>query len=365
MTAGCSEGPMKDPVTGLVPALGREASLIVGSLEWDDVTSLRAGTTRRERTRSVGFFSAPALGTWCSGVLIAPDVFVTAAPCVLDEDGAAGASVFFRRETGLPQAEWAEYACDRAVLVETEVAFVECPGRPGEVFGVPELRAGNLAPDSSVYLVQQACNHFTSPGCTPDKRSAQGTVVRAREEVFYDADALEGALGAAVFSTPSHDLVGLHLGGARDEGANRAARMSRVRELALDLGLTLGARASVYGAPPPPPDPFEPNDDALHATAIVPGFASDEAWISEDDRDLFRLDLLRGRQVELRLSFDHARGDIDVAVHRGDPEGVKVASGVSASDDERVLFTVDRPSAYYLVVYGYQGAINEYAISVR
>ncbi|MEO1231558.1 MAG: trypsin-like peptidase domain-containing protein [Myxococcota bacterium] len=356
---------MRDPVTGLVPAVGAELSLVIGELQWTDVTGLRAGTARRERTRSVGFLSVPALGTWCTGVLVAPDVLVTAAPCVKEPSETAGASVYFRRETGVPQAEWAEYTCDQTLLVDSEVAFVRCSGRPGDVFGVPELRAGNLAPSSDVYVVQQACNHFASASCTPDKRFAPGAVVRAREEILYDADAVEGALGAPVFSVPGHDLVGLHLGGAAAEGANRAARASTMRELALELDLDLGGRASVYGAPPPPPDPFEPNDDGPQATTVVPGFSSDDAWIGEDDRDIFRVDLVPAQELDLLLTFDHARGDIDVSVHRGDPEGVKIASGVSASDDERVIFSADRNSPYFLVVYGYQGATNEYAIGLR
>lgn len=361
---GCGDSPLADPVTGLVPAAAPHPSVVIQGLEWEDVTELRAGSAQRESTRGVGFFAVPTTSTWCTAVLVAPDAVATAAHCV-DEEGLDGATVAFRRETGIPEAEWASYPCATMVARTDHFALVSCIGQPGATHGVPALRPGHLAPETDVYVVQQACNHYENARCQPAKRVSAGTILRARDEVWHDADALQGSLGAPMFARRGHELVALHLGGVGDEPANRAVRAARIRELAVDHALELGRRHSVFGAPPPPPDPFEPNNTLAQATLVTLGFESDEAWVAEADQDVFELRLSTGTAFVVEVLFSHSRGDIDVAVFAGSLTGRKLASGVSADDNENIRVVADATGAFFVVVYGYQGAVNEYDIKIR
>lgn len=366
----CGDASLTDPETGLVPAEGAYPSVVVGNLGWDDVTTLGAATEVRERTRAVGFLALPEAGHWCTATLVAPDAVLTAAACVRDADGLRGASLAFRRETGIPQAEWAEFRCDRLLAVDTEVGFtlIGCDRRPGEQFGVADVASGrHLAAETDVYLVQQACDPFVEPRCRPTKRVSKGTVLDGGDVRFlHEADALEGALGGPIFAERGHQLVGLHVGGNSDGESNRAISGTRVRDRLESLlpQLELGQSPSVFGAPPLPPDPFEPNQEAETATRVKAGFQSDETWVDRDDLDVYVIWLEPDQILRVKLTFMHELGDIDLAVYGERLDGAKLASGVSATDDESVRLHADQGRVYHVVVYGYQGASNAYSIAV-
>lgn len=366
----CGDALPSDPVTGLFPAQGSHPTVVVGPLEWTDVTSVGAATDIRERTRAVGFLAMPGVERWCTAALVAPAAVITAADCVTEREALRGATVSFRRETGIPEASWRSFACDRRLAIDPELGFavVGCEGRPGDTFGVAELVGDrHLAADTDVYLVQQACNYVDDDGCEPTKRLSEGTVLRTPQLGFdHDADALEGALGGPLFARRGHGLVGVHQGGSADGRTNRGVEATAIRQRleALLPELELGAQRSAFGGPPLPPDPFEPNQDAERATPVQDGFASDDAWIDVDDLDVYAIELEQGSQLRLTLKFDHQLGDIDVAVYAGELHGLKAASGVSASDDESVRLRIDVTQTYYIVVFGYQGAVNAYHIRV-
>ena len=366
--AACADSGLTDPVTGLVPAEGPFPSVIVGELGWSDATSLGAATTVRERTRSVGFLSAPEAGQWCTATLIAPDAVLTASECLADA-GAAGVTVSFRRETGIPEAEWREHRCERLLHIDEAFGFavLGCDGRPGETFGVAGLRRGHLALDSAVYLVQQACDYYAESPCEPSKRVAEGDVVGVGAAFQYDADALEGALGGPVYSKREHEVVGIHRGGGPAGRANLGAAAVELLPLIEEAlpELSLGRRGSSFGRPALPPDPFEPNHDELSATPVAVGFDSDQAWTDEGDVDVYELSLAEGDEVTIFLDFEHDAGDIDMALYFDALSGSKVASAVSATDGERISYRASESGRYFIQVYGYQGAVNGYRLRVR
>lgn len=341
--------------------------MVVGSVDLIDVTTLAAQHPMRERSRATAFFGAPEAGHWCSAVLVSPNAIMTAAPCV--DGDLSGAYAAFRRETGIPQAEWRIYSCQRVLRVDPTLGFavLECPDRPGDVFGVVEMSRGRfLAAETEVYLLQQACDYITLEECEPTKRLARGLVrVSGPTSFTHDADALPGSMGGPVFERDSHLLVGMHLGGTGDGTLNLGTLATTVADT-LDTApeLELGRRPSIFGGPPLPPDPFEPNQDTMTATEINESFESSETWIAENDLDVFKVEAQANQRIRVQLEFAHALGDIDVAIRRDSLDGPRVASAVSATDDELITYQVQRPSAYYVVVYGYQGATNEYRISL-
>ena len=93
------------------------------------------------------------------------------------------------------------------------------------------------------------------------------------------------------------------------------------------------------------PDSAEPNDNIAEATPVDPGetrFGS----ICFFNADFFTLgQLSAGEVVVLNVLFEQAAGDIDVAVQR-DGEFIAVQGGVSATDNEQVVFSVVDPGVY-------------------
>lgn len=365
LAVSCTEENQTDPITGLSPLEG-VPSVVSGALDLLDVTTLSAQHPMRERSRAAAFFAVPEMDHWCSAVLIAPDAIVTAAACA--QGDLRGAYAAFRRETGIPQAEWQTYSCAEVLLTQTGFSVVRCASRPGDMFGVVELSRGRfLAAETEVYLVQQACDVFQNDQCEPTKRLSRGLVKTSGANTFnYDADALPGALGGPVFERSTNILVGVHAGGSEDGGSNIAILGTRIAEtLDQDGTLELGRQSSIFGGPPLPPDPFEPNQDEASATDVGDLFSSVDPWIAEDDLDVYRVEADVGDRIRVQLEFSHALGDIDLAVRRDSLEGPRVASAVSATDDELITYQVQRSSSYYVVVFGYQGATNAYTINLE
>jgi PKD repeat protein len=111
-------------------------------------------------------------------------------------------------------------------------------------------------------------------------------------------------------------------------------------------------------------DRLEPNDDRSDATAVGDRGSYDDLSIhSRSDEDYFAVDAGAGDVVGAEISFSHASGDLDLQIV--DESGSTVANSISISDDEAVTHTAGSAGTYYVVVYGYSGAINDYDLAVE
>ena len=108
---------------------------------------------------------------------------------------------------------------------------------------------------------------------------------------------------------------------------------------------------------------FEPNDDRASATPLGSGAEYDDLTVSTVfDEDYFAVETEAGETITVDTTFDHTDGDIDVRLLNA--SGGEVAISQSGTDDEEIEYTADRTGTYYVVVYGYAGAENDYDISV-
>ncbi|MCC6525562.1 MAG: PPC domain-containing protein [Polyangiaceae bacterium] len=102
-------------------------------------------------------------------------------------------------------------------------------------------------------------------------------------------------------------------------------------------------------------DGFEPNDAAASAKPLGAGSHAGLAVCSGDD-DWFSFTVPGG--VDLRIDFDHAEGDLDIALTKN---GSAIATSQGTSDFESVSATGG--GTYTLRVYGYSGAANAYTLT--
>lgn len=126
---------------------------------------------------------------------------------------------------------------------------------------------------------------------------------------------------------------------------------------------------------PPPPcsgpdDELEENDSPAEATPVPATGASYESLRHcPADSDMFAIPLARGQRVEVRATFTHARGDIDLYLFRpntADPGHARpVARSNGSANNERIAYTATEDGAYLLWVTGYNGAENAYGLSVQ
>jgi subtilisin family serine protease len=119
------------------------------------------------------------------------------------------------------------------------------------------------------------------------------------------------------------------------------------------VGCALGGWAQVSD------DEFEPNDDQLQATPVLPGEL--EGISVEGNADFFRIRRDDPEQALLTEAFfEHAAGDIDV--HIFDSRGVVLTSGISTTDNEIVYLQPGSADTLFVRVRGFLEATNTYTL---
>ncbi len=348
-----------------------KGAVIVGSVNWQESTTLPEGSAERQNAMAVAYLSIPAEGTRCTGFLIAPDVIMTNQHCIPRAASANGVRAYFHREAGSTVNDngvaCATFLGNDASL---DFALLQCTGTPGDTYGVLELQATSLAKDAQVYVIHQNCDYYTNPSCDPTKKYSPGKITSTGGEFGHDSDTLGGSSGSPLFSRTSHAVVGLHHVGLSNDGngrgtENRAVRMTNIlNALATRYpGLALGARTPAQQPTEPTPasaDMYEPNDAFQGAVQVQAPFNSDGASIDASDVDHFAF--FGGAARTITMTFSHAAGDLDLYVY--DAAGVEVARSIGTTDVESV--TRDFGAGMFTVrVLGYQGATGGYALLVE
>ncbi|NOJ97802.1 serine protease [Corallococcus sp. CA049B] len=250
LTACGSVEPMDVPDAEPNEALAsQESNVIVGTLNWVSATSLTG--TQRAKSLAVGYLSIPAVGSRCTAWLVSNDVVITNNHCVGSASEAVGARVSFNYEDGVASASRVWYPC--ATFIKTwssdDMTALRCSAvngqLPGQVYGFLSVSSTNAATSSSVYVVNQNCDYYTTPSCTPTKKSSPGKVLNGNystTDISYDADTLGGSSGSPVISTSTNQVVALHhIGvGGNSQGrgtANTGVKATRVKARLAEIGL--------------------------------------------------------------------------------------------------------------------------------
>jgi hypothetical protein len=193
-------------------------------LDWGDGRSALLTTQYGELYNlcpSERFREQPS-GSFCSGVLVAPDIIATAAHCIRHENIADIRFVFGYRmkdeatpEVVIPNsdiyqgrevigwqlddsgADWALIRLDRSVQ-NHRIA--------------PIRRSGTISDSQTLHLI-------SFPNGLPVKFAGGGTVRdnRYRAAFVENLDAYQGSSGAPVFNSTTHEVEGLHVWGKKDQ----------------------------------------------------------------------------------------------------------------------------------------------------
>lgn len=348
-------------------------SLIIGTIDWQEVTALATSSPERANSHAVGYLSIPARGTRCTAFLVAPDVIMTNNHCVPRASDAAGVTISLRRELGVAFSDWATFECGDFIGTDSTLDFtlLRCQGNPGSVHGVVELDEGVYSSGDGIYVIHQNCDYYTVPFCAPNKKYSPGGLRSVfTTSLRHDADTLGGSSGAPVFSAAHHRVVGLHNAGFGNDGngrgrENNAVPMRRIVPAIRSRfpSVQLGGAGTLPS--PPSGDAFEPNDSTADATDASGGLSATGLDIHDaNDLDVFRIERPSGGSIDALVSFSHQAGDLDAQLRSGSVTGSAVSYGTSISDDESLSVTGLAPGTYFLVVYGYSGATNTYDLDL-
>lgn len=349
-----------------------ESSIIVGDVNWRDVTELSSNDPKRVSSRAVIDVQF-ANGGRCSGFLISDKVMMTNQHCILSASDVVGMKVFTRHEAGVSKAEWAEIKCNK-FLGNDEVldfALVECEGTPGAQYGKVELDESTPEVGEEVYVIHQNCDYYTKSDCDWSKKLSEGSVMRIEEDIHYDADTLGGSSGSAVFRELNNKVVGIHHfghgGGWTGRGeSNSAVPMKKIVPVIKARFPQVLAAAQAPTEPTEPTTPVMSDDNATYAKATVLSKALSVKGLSissATDVDMYKVSLKAGEVLNFVIKFSHAQGDIDFKVYRESASGATktlVKKVESSTNDESIKLKVSTTANYYVRVYGYKGAQADY-----
>ncbi len=106
-------------------------------------------------------------------------------------------------------------------------------------------------------------------------------------------------------------------------------------------------------------DRYEPNDNAAEAP-LLPVGTYENLVICPNNSDWFKIQVDRDTRITLDLLFTNARGDLDL--HLMASATREVASSISQTDNEHLVYTTTEPATLYIYIKGYRGASNTYTL---
>lgn len=115
------------------------------------------------------------------------------------------------------------------------------------------------------------------------------------------------------------------------------------------------------------PDRFEVNDSMAAATdlgTIRSGGSSETALTIDNssDVDFFRFSPQKSGTYQITAAFAEAGGNLDLRLL--DAQGTEIALGNSATDNETLVLSLASGATYYVDVFGVNGAVNDYTLSI-
>ncbi len=110
-----------------------------------------------------------------------------------------------------------------------------------------------------------------------------------------------------------------------------------------------------------PNDSFEPNDVPDESTLVASG--QRDVVICPGDRDMFSIVAQAGQSVLVDLSFDHAFGDLDLALYTSD--GDLLGRSDTASNGETITVHFLEGATLLLEVSGFRGASNAGVLDIQ
>ncbi len=350
-----------------------EGTVIVGSLDWREITTLPTNGPERVNGRAVGHMTIPEENGLCTGFLVATNIVMTNHHCVPTSASARDVTVTFNRTQGTDSSTWTQVRCDEFIGNNRtlDYALLRCQGSPGDTFGVVQLSDEAPIQNQDIYVVHQNCDYYTTADCEPNQKYSPGRVTRVDTEIGHNADTLGGSSGSPLFSRASHQVIGLHHVGLGGNALGRGVENTAIPIAAVVSHIERNfpeVRLGTTGGETPTPgadegDTLEPNDtlsQATRATTLPFEFSALEIS-SASDNDVIELNLDRSMSVRFRIRFSHASGDLDIQLL--DAVGDRITQSETTTNEELIERTLPA-GRYYLHVYGYSGAMNEYSLSI-
>ncbi len=341
-----------------------ESSIIVGSLDWEEVTTLKSQAEEKRNASAVAHVDLPAMGSRCTGFLIKNNILMTNHHCIPTESHARGVTVSFNVVEGVPKGQEERFDCSEFIgnNQELDFALLKCTGNPGQKYGVVELSEESFSGPGDVYVIQQNCDYYTDRNCYYTKKISFGSGALENGSLTHDADTLGGSSGSPVFSGTSHKVVAIHHAGLGNNGLGRGVENYAVPMDKIVSYITSNFPQVGLGSGPIQQDPPSKNNDTfegagtLSLNKVLKGSIS-----SASDVDYFKFKLNSTSSIRIVLKIDGSQ-DLDLYVFSSQEK--LLAKSESVTSTESIAGTASA-GEYYVLVKGYKGATGGYRLEVE
>lgn len=337
-----------------------QSSIIVGSLDWYEVTELKSSGEMRQASRAVAHLDLPVMGSRCTGFLISDDVLMTNQHCIPSSQYARGVTASFNYEKGVSLGSEERFDCSEFIGNDEELDFalLKCKGQPGAKYGHVDLSESLVAKGSRIYVVQQNCDYYSDRNCAYTKKISHGDVEDSADEITHNADTLGGSSGSPVFSETSHQVIAIHHAGLGNNGQGRgvenyAVPMSRiVPYIKQNFPQVLLSTDSSSAAN---------NDTPAGATNLSLNKVLNGSISSSSDVDYFKITLDKTQKIDVKLEISTS-ADLDLYVYN---ESEKLLAKSESIRSEELISGTASAGTYLILVKGYRGATSKYKLSVK
>lgn len=110
---------------------------------------------------------------------------------------------------------------------------------------------------------------------------------------------------------------------------------------------------------PTDPPPCSDTDDSRDTAGNLTSSGANGSICNDTDVDYYRIVVSETQTLNIRVNFTQNSGDLDAALE--DANGTRLAAATSVSDNE-VISRYVPAGTYYLKVFGYSGATNDYSV---
>lgn len=345
-------------------------SIIVGDLSWREIVSLSSSNQIRKNGKAVADIDLPAMGSRCTGFLVAANVLMTNHHCIPTASHARGVTVTFEHEQGINKSAQKRIDCSKFLgnNRELDFALLECEGNPGAEYGVVELSSDEYDAGEAIYVVQQNCDYYSARDCDWSKKYSEGIIKEVKEEYTHTADTLGGSSGSPVFSKNSNKVIAIHHAGMGNNGMGRgyenyAVPMSKIVPYiltnfpAVDLGVGGDSGGTIV------PSPKAPNNDTMEGATKASKIPYALKGSISDSKDVDFISFnTNSKSVTVELSFSHSKGDLDLYLVNAQGQVIAKSEGTSSKEAIRKYLPAGK---YFALVKGYRGASGSYRLTIK
>lgn len=200
-------------LTGFIRKSNFHPSIIIGTLDWKEVSLLAHDSPEYTVAKSVGVLYFNNQKTMCNAWVIGPNEIITNYHCVQDESQLKNSRLELDPEVVMD--------CSKILKKSWQHDFtvIQC-GTITE--NSKPLALMSFRGERAAYIITNNCDFISNPTCKVKKMYAECKAKKVSNELIHDCDTLPGSSGSPILDRDSGRVLGIHHSGDEERQKNHA-----------------------------------------------------------------------------------------------------------------------------------------------